>query len=348
MGALGDHEKRIKIIAALPPPEEGSPEADYLHSVLADPAALQFFVRDASSIEWLRWAESNPIFNSLFDPDAPELRDVNSMTRRAATYLASWVASMFAIDHQDKVLELIARRYGHIHPLLREFILDRLASREPRPASPSMAKWIAFLSEETERRGVLYLENQALLRCKLPDDRETVILLWRQRGRHRIRKSVREFSVRLRGEGFWLEEAWKKVIRPNLEHLAPDLALMFTDRLQLADNLLHASGRNQFGDPISFSCGAIEEGPHEPVLSEEAVRLAYWARQVLEWLLSNRLSLADAAISTWTDCSASLLKRLAIFGVAEHPVMKPDEKIKWILDHGLFVLRPTSRGAFGF
>ncbi len=55
-------------------------------------------------------------------------------------------------------------------------------------------------------------------------------------------------------------------------------------------------------------------------------------RDVLEWLLKNKINYAHSIIDTWSNSEIPILMRLAIYGFTESSQFTADEKINWLLE----------------
>lgn len=179
--------------------------------------------------------------------------------------------------------------------------------------------------------------------CRRPDDGSTAVLLFEHltSPRSRLRRSfafedehVRQ-EVELPGEPHSLQESWNSVFRPNLDRFAERLEPLLAANLQRAHLLLRAAGEaNEVWDPLSASRSAIE--PHEQNLHDTAVDLLVdAARDTLEWMLEHSPGRAARTVETWVSYEVSLLKRLAVHGVAQSPALGADDKLEWLLQKDL-------------
>ena len=127
MGQL-DHRARVSEIVKGAPPKLPS-EADYIAFAITTPAGVRAFAEGATGPNWLRWAEGQEVFRSLF-----------SMTGSASdesAVLAAWFASKYVanIDLNKFALETLARNGPIVRDeLMRELVWNarKLADSNPK------------------------------------------------------------------------------------------------------------------------------------------------------------------------------------------------------------------------
>lgn len=141
-------------------------------------------------------------------------------------------------------------------------------------------------------------------------------------------------DVRLRGDDYWLREAWTTIFLPNVDGFAADV-------LPLADRHLRRAYLLQRGttsadsawDPLSFRRSAIEEhGQDRPSKSVDV--LIDVARDCLESLLDGNAAAGAALLDTWTASDMALLRRLALHGWCRRKDVDATDKLSWLLERG--------------
>jgi hypothetical protein len=331
-----DHEEKVKAIVGRPvtlDPEE----ADYLlERVCKEIYLAQFFTRHAKTPDWLRWAENKGLLANLFN-QAPSFGEIDQM-------FAVWFAQDFACKHPGDALAVLRRQGGVIGPSLWYQIA--LSFHQLNPPHEVVAQWIPLLANSQPPRGSNDLLEYRLCACEFPQDEASILLLFEHLTRPRIRlsKSVlttsedsEDVDIELTAEGsdYWLRYAWAKLLQPNLEALADKLLLVATSHIQHAYMLLRSFGKDRPNwDPLSGLRQQIEFAGQGSV--PDAVGLLIdIARDVLQWTIAHRPTRADFFMNVWFSSGCRLLKRFAIFGVAESVHWEPDRKMNWLLEKDL-------------
>lgn len=334
MGAL-DHERRIREIVISSPPRDQE-TIDYMKECLGKLSTLRFFTRYARSPEWLKWMEDVGSLDPLFQS--------NDNTDQASNELANWVAGNFVCEYPEEVLALIQRQGQNISGLLWHRIAIELMRRDPLPEPDLFSRWIAMLLDTVPRFRQPLILSSLLKSLRYPEDKTTAILLWEYLTKPRIKLnpsyrtsfsdnikvSLVEPEILIEGEDYWLRKSWEKYFKPNLPDFYNKLEPILTKNLMHANLLLSSMKRADNGwDPISFGRTSIE--PHSQDSHPRTVdMLINAARDIIEWMLSNKQRLAGSLIEEWGNTSIPILRRLAIHGMAESSY-KSDKKIDWIL-----------------
>jgi hypothetical protein len=332
-----DHEEKIKAIVERPvtlDPEE----LDYLlERVCKEIHLAQFFTRYAKTPDWLRWAENKGLLANLFK-QAPAFGKIDQM-------LASWFAQDFACKHAGDALAVLRRQGGVIGPPLWYQIA--LSFHQLRPAHEIVAQWIPLLADSQPSGGSNDLLEYRLCACNFPQDEASILLLFEHLTRPRIRLSKgilatgensEDVDIELTAEGsdYWLRHAWAKLLEPNLETLADKLLLVATSHIQHAYMLLRSFGKDRPNwDSLSGLRQQIEFAREGGSLHDGVGLLIDIARDVLQWTIAHRQTRADFFIDVWFSSGCRLLKRFAVFGVAESVHWEPDRKMNWLLENNL-------------
>ena len=142
------------------------------------------------------------------------------------------------------------------------------------------------------------------------------------------------FDIRLRGQGYWLNEAWRERVCPRLAEAATDVLAIVDRHLRRAHQLLTAAATAKpRWEPLSFDRSAIE--PH---LQDDMRRpfdvLIDAARDCIEALLDRDGQVGVAYLRMWADCDVPLLRRLAVHGWAHRSDVDASAKLEWLRDRG--------------
>ncbi len=331
-----DHEEKVMAIVERPvtlDPEE----LDYLlERVCKEIHLAQFFTRHAKTPDWLRWAESKGLLANLFK-HASTFGEIDQM-------FGLWFAQDFACKHPGDALAVLRRQGGIIgSPLWYQIALS---FHQLKPAHEVAAQWIPLLtaSQPPYRRNDL-LEYR-LCACEFPQDEASILLLFEHLTRPRVRLTKEilatsedpegvDIELTAEGSDYWLRHAWATLLQPNLEPLADKLLLVATSHIQRAYMLLRSFGKDHpTWDPLSGlrqEIGFAGRGS----LDDAVGLLIDITRDALRWTIAHRPTRADFFMDLWFASGCRMLKRLAVFGVAESAHWDSDRKMEWLLANDL-------------
>lgn len=336
MGSL-DHEQRIREIVKSAPPLSQD-DADYISNALRDLAKVRFFRRYARSLEWLRWAEKEQAFGSLFD--------LSEHIDPISQEIAFWFVENFVCEYPDEALALVQRQGQRFNEALWQAIGIELTRHDPPPDSETLAKWTSVLIRSQQSISKHYFLEWQLERCRYPEDKFTAILLFEYLTRPYIKlepyfsftidddsktkKVDAEIVVELNEHS--PRKFWEKIFKPNLSFFSRKLEPVLTNHLTQANLLLRPIGKaDDRWDTISLSRSAIDS--HEQDQYREKLDfLIDAARDIIEWMLRNEHDRALTMIDAWSISSVPILKRLAVHGMTESSEIDSDKKIAWILE----------------
>jgi Domain of unknown function (DUF4020)/SIR2-like domain len=331
MGLL-DHRQRVaQLVAAAP---SGIPEEmSYLEAVIADSRTVGFFAEHARGPEWLAWAVPQEEFQHLFNPAA----EGSDCTRA----LAFWFAECYVMqaDLSEEVWALVSNAGGLLGRDLWEAIGIHLNRRqEARP--PWFSRWLVVLIQNRPRSAAPWIEY-ALTKSAWPEERAVALLLfdYLAEPRANLRPSFglpsgSRVEIELRGDQYWLGQAWAEVFIPHLADVAEDLIVIADRHLRRAHTLLIAAGAAPPGwDPVRFSRSAIK--PHaQDSMPEPANVLIDTARDCLESLLGSGSATGIAYLQLWADTDVPLLRRLALHGWTHRIDVDASAKLAWLTSRG--------------
>jgi hypothetical protein len=347
VGALGvlarmtlvQHDGRLRGLTEDPPTTRV--DLSYLGRVLSDEHAVKLWARYASGPAWLTWVATTPQFAQMLQARAP----ADSVTETLAYWFADQCLSMelaLVEGSPDGVA---------LGEALALAIADRL-HRQNRPRGVVFAAWATKLLQ-SRHRGLLDLQlEQVLYACKWEEDAATTLsllehLLWPAVSQRPWALAAGLYSdVSLQAEGYWLSKAWSERIRPHLDECATDVAMMCVTIISVTHARLAsmAASSSDF-DPLSAGRSAIEE--HDQDQYEGSTKtLIDAARDSLVELLKVNVTLGDAIVDHAARSGVPLLRRLAVHAWAERPDRSPDEKIAWLLAHGMIFDLPLRHEVF--
>ncbi|MHB9109094.1 MAG: SIR2 family protein [Armatimonadota bacterium] len=130
------HERRIKVILQKEPDIIGE-DSDYIEEAINHPIRIQYFVKYADSVQWLKWAESKGAFDQLFIT-SDSISDNSKIISR-------WFADKYVIDYSDEALELIVKHGMKMHYALWQCISSSIYYRYSNISPDLMLRWIEVL-----------------------------------------------------------------------------------------------------------------------------------------------------------------------------------------------------------
>ncbi len=331
MGLL-DHRQRIARLLEAPPPQIPE-DISYLQAVMADGDKVKFFTEFARSREWLSWASFRPEIKQLFDP-AP--------TATACTVpLAAWFAQHCVLnpDLSAHALSMVQQAGSRIGPDLWWAIAQAFhALNGPRP--DGLGPWLVMLVQNAPEQTYSLLEY-ALDASRWPEDRAAALMLFDHLTEPvvALRPSFSDnpspsFELSIRGDDYWLREAWRELFAPNLGAVASEILTIADLHLRRAHRLLIAGGSANPGwDPASFSRSAIE--PHDQdTIAHPIDILIDAARDSVECLLATESDLAVWRLHSWASSDVPLLRRLAVHGWLQRHDLDATAKLEWLHSTG--------------
>jgi hypothetical protein len=343
MGLL-DHQQQIARLTASPPssiPEEES----YLRSVLGDEHLVGLFGQLAPGEAWMSWASRQPESRTLFDPKAPPTE--------ISSALAFWFADRCLSEESlsNAGLRLVSEAGGRLSAALWSALGQRLHAG-PSQRAAWLRPWIPVLIENALPNGQDWLEF-ALAKSTLPEDRDAALLLFDYLTEpHLVPKpsfglgAAPRFDVEIRGDDYWLREAWTKLLQPNLASIVDDVLASTETHLRKAHSLLAAAGQaNPRWDPVSFGRSSIAAHPQDRYGDKIGI-LIDAARDAIEHVAAADVSAAAARYDIWSTSDVPILRRLALHGLAVDGHRSGTDKLTTFLAHGWLFDLPLRHEAF--
>jgi hypothetical protein len=335
LGSLGMEEEIRRIVTSDRP--ETPEEFDLLKQALRETRTLVYFTRHAQQHRWLEWISDTPEFKGIFAPEAA--------LSEASRVLANWYAQTFAVDHYGVALELVRRAGQTLSPELWYAVVSTFHQRGT--AGEPLRFWAPVLVNSIPSNGNSDSLAYLLGKCAIPDDQQTVLLLFRRltapvlRLRRRFsigddkKADVPDAEVVPIGNDHWVTHAYQTQLLPHLHVLARGLAIIVTSTFEEARSLLLMYGKaGPKWDPISFSRGSTASRIQDHLRNGFSTLIDAGV-DVLRWANENERDLASALISQWIESSAPILRRLAITGMTHSPSLMHEEKLSWGIAHNL-------------
>jgi hypothetical protein len=329
-----EHEEKISEIVQRPvslDPEK----LDYISRVCSDGTLVQFFTRHAVGVDWLQWAENKGILNDLFS---------DGSLGQVQLQLAAWFARNFVCQHPDSALAVLQRKGGFLNSAL--WVQIALSFHQLNPLPEVVAKWIPLLISFQPHSGGYELLEYRLSACEFPRDEATVLLLYEHLTKIQVKLQKKILASEehedgitiepvINGSEVYLGQVWQKIFEPNLPNLAEQILLLNTTNFQRAYSLLRSFSKDGGGWDFLSSTRAQIESRAFGGIREGIGLLIDITRDTLIWTIQHRPNRSDVLLESWFASGYRLLKRLAIFGVAESSHWTPEQRLSWLLQHNL-------------
>ncbi len=343
VASAAEQRSRIGKLASKVPSELNREETDLVADALSDTVRRKFFIRAASSPEWIFWLDDRKYLASLFGSKDLSESDLE---------LAGWLAQNFMHRDVEKLFALIGRHGTRLHAdFWKRLLLQVCRPAESSNGSNHLERWISLLLSAAPRRThrfYLFLLGQRCIEAGLTDNVAEIFeilaagflrlgelpSLYRtvERADFNI---VAEFSPA--SEPHELGDLWQKGLQPKLPRIAGRFLPVLVENLAKQHRALLAWGNaSQSLDQASFRRRAIE--PHDQNHHPDAADAVIDAtRDCLQWLAEHDRDTALHWCERLADEQAPLLRRLAMHTLTELPDIPsfgPDEKIDWLLSRG--------------
>lgn len=319
-----DWKSEIDKIASGEPPIMEDEAASTIDHALTELELTRFFVKAATSPEWIDWLDRRGHLDPLFADE--DLDERNSI-------LSHWIASQFVDEHSDALFQVISRQGGK----LNAHLWDRLAWKLGTDDSSKLTKrivsrWVHFLAScVPPHPEKLWLTGLARTCAKVGAYKNLLQMYdMIMAPRHQVRPASEWGAAGNRPHS--IRKLWDECLEPNLSSIGHSLLERTTNILEERYSAKTAwEEDDETWDADNYRRSAIE--PHEqdriPYNIDAVIDVA---RNCLKWLATND----QAAIGAWCDrfakVEAPLLRRLAIHATAARNDLTADEKIEWLVD----------------
>jgi hypothetical protein len=336
MGLL-EHDERVKDLVSTQVPPLTPEDNSYLESIVADEETVKIFTDHARDPAWLWWAAERPQFRTLFNLHP-------GPTTEAARRLALWFAEHYVTEAQSgDALAVVYALGGRLGPELA-YAVSRRLNNLPNPCPAALRPWLLLAVRDARNQPPEFFNFlwSSTLWTQDPDS-ALYLLIHLTEPEPRLMPGLLDttrLEVGLRGNDYWLRDAWKTVYQPVLSEAAEQLLPVIDQHLRRAHlEFTIAEGPDAVTWPSSGRT-AIEPDPGDQFPTPLGF-LIDAARDCIESLLSTAVDQASAQIASWAASDKPLLRRLAIHGWIERQDVSAAEKLAWLrtqpwlLDFGL-------------
>ena len=328
---------RIRDIVTAPPSLEQE-QLSYIKQSVKKIETLRYFVEFARDYEWVEWLEKEGQLRNLFSEEAE--------TSEKDQLLAQWIVNHFLVSHQNELFQLMYKNNTKISALLWNTICACLAEMEPPIHTVSFAKWILLLLEKA-KTNEFFIENlpSLLQKCMYPEHKEIMVLLltFMLDGKLKL-KRIRQWEqempdvVELAETNHLsavtfsrMQSIWEVKMKPHLSYFAIPILQTGLEKIQ---RLALKQQSLQIHDTVSELRSAIE--PHEQDSQpREFSFLINIVRDCMEYVCAHYEEKTNFYITFMLEFGSILQKRIAIHSMNHTVFRTQNEKIEWLLQHGM-------------
>lgn len=321
-------------------PSLNEEEMGLIEEALSDVVKTRFFIKAASSPEWVDWLDERKHLDGLFG--------VGELCERDKL-LAWWLAKKFVSENAEALFLLIGRHDMRIHPEFWDQLGGKVAlQKDPPLNAESLSRWVSLLLTTTPAHPdehILLWMGERCIEAELMDSLIEIFMacaairLEIKPGFNLYEDNTDDSKPSIRVEllstsSYWeSNELWEKGLKPYLDRVAEPLLARVVEELAAQHRRLVAwQEATRDYDPLSFCRSAIE--PHEQDEVREPISIFVdVGRDCLEWLVSNRPEAAVRWCKPLVGSDAPLMRRLAVHTLFKRQDLSPNEKIDWLLTH---------------
>lgn len=340
-----DHAQEIERLVQQPFDLLSKGDLNYLSVECRKLPGVNFFIQHAKELHWLDWAANDGLLNGIFR--------VNQASTAVDQRFASWFADKFVCKEPDEAMVAMRDHGGEIAEVLWSHI--GFAFHRGAASQRGLQLWIPELIRFAPRGSRYDLLEYALRARELPQDEDLVKqLFW-----HLTRPEVNarpspewneRFELKTVGSSYWLNHAWHALVEPHLDSVGEWLLILANCHIEQAYLLKHTYEKNaetrtddQDFDLVGFDpIEVVQSADHDPKVKI----LAVIARRSLQWSIANKPLCSSYFIEKWRSSKYSLLRRLALFGIADSPGWEPDRAVRMLLEQDLLYPRSEKAEVF--
>lgn len=300
----------------------------------------RMLLNQMTSLEWLEWVADTDLFKGA-------LSDFSQTGAQLAWEFGWWLSTHFIESNPQEGLAAAVGVGAPIAPSFWNAVAHRFHAE--RPSSHVLGLWLPLLVEEGDstRDFLSYLLAGGaadpdlgnclfLLRSLTTPTLEyrVVPTVFAASGETRV-----SAELEVKGDDYWLLDAWEKVFKPRTSEVAPELLDIATSNLSRAAELSAVTSEGgRAWDPLSFRRPAIRDLssiPNSVSQTTWADVLVDIARDTLQHVTATDPELAKGFARTWLDSGSLLLVRLGVHSLEHEPGLDADGRIRSVIEKGL-------------
>ncbi len=351
--SLLHRSRRMKSIAASLPPESET-VSEYLDYCLRHPQLAQDFCNAIRHPAWIGWMNAKGYFKVFFADSKVDLQHYQRV-------IAHWLSTFVRRKHPELLLEMIQAQHQRLSGSFTQIFGHVVWAEDKKSPDPHFSTWVSLLLSQGEQALSQDMWAYLLQKCRIPKDAGIALRLFEllttpqvhlrkhfdfsgmiadggeKKPKQTSKKKVDYEIVWPDGSRHWLDEAWKTVLKPNLDLLAEPLALLATKQITLAHILLRGVGKaDEYTDILSWQRSSIAEHEqnHHALHECLSVLIDLLRDVLLHWFQVNPAR-ARTQVEAWWSSKLPLLQRLAVFGISVDPKPSGDERLEWLLTNDL-------------
>lgn len=340
--------KRVRALARQLPPE-GEAEKDYIGHCLSNERLAQEFCKHVRHPAWIGWLEDNGYFATFFGSGA-----VSSEPAPAYEWaMIDLLCSKTRQGHPDVLLDLLRKHNGSLRERFADLFAWHVWREQTKAPDPNFSMWVTILLSADDGRGSRGYHAWLLSSCRLPQHLGIALRLFEKLSTPRVkleeawsfsleegkrqRKKKTDFKIEWstsEDAEHYINEAWEKVLKPQMPLAARKLAPIIEKQLVQAHFLLRgvkaADGRYDGTTWLRSSIAPHEQndGHFERTIS----CLINMLRDIFLHLVEEDPAWARVQAKTWWESDVPLLKRFSAYALSVDQQYSADERIEWALE----------------
>ncbi|MBN8504054.1 MAG: DUF4020 domain-containing protein [Burkholderiales bacterium] len=336
-----DWEAKLAELGSRPPPLDDQ-ECSLIERGLRELSTTRFLLKAMRDARWPTWLHARGHLNSLYQDGPHEER---------TEACALWLASSYARHQPQVLLGLLAqpgarmgsRFWWHVCRALAEDLNQPMDCRgllqlwpillHAVPDSKAAGYGLMCMAERAHHDGHAHLVLDAFLAlCRTRLVLEPGWQLDDEGGGEDAFEVRIRSELTLRGDHWALSTIWQKYLQPRLYRQAEALLLGLASAL----NEMHRQqsalwARTPIEPALDYGVRTVAPGEHDRYHEPQDV-LIDAARDALAHLAKIGSPTLDGWLATWVNADAPWLRRIALYGMAEHPHRSAEQRMAWWLE----------------
>lgn len=306
-----------------------------LEYLLTKNVHLRYFIQNASTLEWYKWARDKSYMDCIFKSESNEDEERISL-------FSDWFVKNLIVEFANFGFDTFIYYEHNMNPILY-YDIHRFLNYTTNALDPMLiGKWINILRYISLKSNSQYFGmSQLLLKIRPDQDLSTCFILFdflttfvlqpqREYGLIKDNYSIRWKPILL-GDSHTFNSFINKV-ENNPTLFCEKLCAIMTNNLILLYESLFSIG--QTWDSISFHRSSIA-GHEQDRYSEEFDPIIDLLRFCILSLLNTSPKLANYYIEIWSNSNVTLLRRFSIYAQADNIRKKPLLRLKWLIAKSL-------------